>query len=107
MVQVEKAKQKRLGNGANIVKFRELGMLAIIIIVSVLIQMRNPNFLTFENIHDMLTNTAILSILAVGMMLVIITRGLTFPLVLPWRFQECFQHLPWQPIKICIHWQPC
>jgi rhamnose transport system permease protein len=38
--------------------------------------MRNSNFLTLENINDMLTNTAILSILAVGMMLVIITRGI-------------------------------
>ena len=41
-----------------------------------LVQMRNSNFLTLENINDMLTNTAILSILAVGMMLVIITRGI-------------------------------
>lgn len=77
MVQMEKGKAKKwLGNGATFVRFRELGMLVTTIVVSLLVQMRNPNFLTLENIHDMFTNTAILSILAVGMMLVIITRGI-------------------------------
>lgn len=60
----------------NIAKFREVGLLGFIIILSVVIQWRNSSFLTFENINDMITNTAILSILAVGMMLVIITRGI-------------------------------
>lgn len=58
------------------VRFRELGLLVFIGILSILIQMRNPSFFTLENVNDMLTNTAILSILAVGMMLVIVTRGI-------------------------------
>ena len=61
---------------ANIAKFRELGLLAFILILAVGVQIRNSSFLTWENINDIATNTAILSILAVGMMLVIITRGI-------------------------------
>lgn len=61
--------------GASIAKFRELGLLVFIILLSAGVQMRNPSFLTLENLNDLVTNTAILSILAVGMMLVIVTRG--------------------------------
>ncbi|MBW5446859.1 ABC transporter permease [Cohnella sp. CFH 77786] len=61
---------------AKIAKFRELGLLVFIVLMSVGVQLRNPSFLTWENINDMITNTAILSILAVGMMLVIVTRGI-------------------------------
>jgi len=59
-----------------IAKFRELGLLAFIVILAVGVQIRNPSFLTWENLNDIATNTAILAILAVGMMLVIITRGI-------------------------------
>ncbi|SHH42631.1 ABC transporter permease [Clostridium grantii] len=62
--------------GINVSKFRELGLVVFIIIISIFVQMRNSSFLTIENINDLVTNTAILSILAVGMMLVIITRGI-------------------------------
>ena len=57
-------------------RFRELGMVLFIIVLIVLIQIRNSNFLSLENIDDLLVNTAILSILALGMMMVIITRGI-------------------------------
>jgi len=55
---------------------RELGLLIFIIVLSVGVQLRNPAFLTLENINSLFTNTAILGILAVGMMLVLITRGI-------------------------------
>lgn len=61
---------------ASIYKFRELGLLAFILILSLAVQFRNPSFLSGENINDMITNTAILSILALGMMIVLITRGI-------------------------------
>lgn len=61
---------------AGIAKFRELGLLGFIILLSIAVQLRNPSFLSLENLNDMMTNTAILSILAVGMMLVIVTRGI-------------------------------
>jgi rhamnose transport system permease protein len=60
----------------NLAKFKELGLLVFIVLLAVGVQARNSSFLTWENIDDMITNTAILSILAVGMMLVIITRGI-------------------------------
>lgn len=55
---------------------RELGLFLFIVILSVAVQLRNPAFLTLSNINTLLTNTAILGILAVGMMLVLITRGI-------------------------------
>ena len=55
--------------------FRELGLLVFIVILCVDFQLRNHSFLTLANIKDLLANTAILGILAVGMMLVILTRG--------------------------------
>lgn len=61
---------------ASVFKFREVGLLVFIVILSIGIQLRNPSFLTFENLEDMVTNTAILGILAVGMMLIIVTRGI-------------------------------
>lgn len=61
---------------ASIAKFRELGLLVFIVLLSILVQLLNPSFLTLENIHDLMTNTAILGILSVGMMLVIVTRGI-------------------------------
>ncbi|MEJ9216632.1 ABC transporter permease [Paenibacillus glucanolyticus] len=61
---------------SKISKFREVGLLGFIVLLSIAVQIRNPSFLTLENISDMATNTAILSILAVGMMLVIVTRGI-------------------------------
>lgn len=57
-------------------KTRELGLLLFILLLAVLVQVRNPAFLTLRNINSLLTNTAILGILAVGMMLVLITRGI-------------------------------
>lgn len=57
-------------------QFRELGLLVFIVTLSIIVQIRNPSFLTGENINDLLKNTAILSILAVGMMLVLVTRGI-------------------------------
>lgn len=56
--------------------FRDAGLLGFIVALSVLVQILNPSFLSLENLADMAKNTAILSILSVGMMLVIITRGI-------------------------------
>ncbi|HZJ83075.1 MAG TPA: ABC transporter permease [Clostridia bacterium] len=71
----DKVLKKKL-DSTKIVRFREVGLLFFIIALSILVQMRNRSFLTLENINDLITNTAILSILAVGMMLVIVTRGI-------------------------------
>ncbi|OHD05558.1 MAG: branched-chain amino acid ABC transporter permease [Sphingomonadales bacterium GWF1_63_6] len=57
-------------------RFREFGLLVFIVILCALFQLRNQSFLSLENIADLLTNTAILGILSVGMMMVILTRGI-------------------------------
>lgn len=69
-------KSEKTPLGVSIAKFRELGLLGFIIILCIFIQTQNQSFLTLENISDILKNTAILGILSVGMMLVIITRGI-------------------------------
>ena len=56
--------------------FRELGLLVFIVILCAIFQLRNHNFLTFSNVRDLLANTAILSILSVGMMMVLLTAGI-------------------------------
>ncbi len=56
--------------------FRELGLLAFIVVLCGLFQIRNPAFLTLSNLEDLLRNTAILGILAVGMMMVLLTGGI-------------------------------
>ena len=55
---------------------RELGLLLFILVLSVGIQLRNPVFLTADNLNSMLVNTSFLAILSVGMMMVLITRGI-------------------------------
>jgi rhamnose transport system permease protein len=61
-------------------RFRELGLVIFIILVSAIIQTRNKEFLTLPNINNILTNTAILSILSVGMMMVLLTGGIDLSL---------------------------
>ena len=69
-------KTGRLSIGSFFLRFRELGLVFFIIILVVLIQIRNPNFLTIENLNDLIRNASILAILSIGMMMVIITRGI-------------------------------
>ncbi len=57
-------------------KFREIGLLVFILVIMIFTQWKNPNFFTFENLDDLLANASILGILALGMMLVIIIRGI-------------------------------
>lgn len=56
--------------------FRELGMVGVLVALAVIFTLFNNKFLTTENLLDMLRNTSILGILAVGMMIVMITDGI-------------------------------
>jgi len=58
------------------VKFRELGLVFFIIVISIAVQARNHEFLTLNNLGNLFTNTAILGILSVGMMMVLISGGI-------------------------------
>ena len=57
-------------------KFRELGLVILIIVLGAVLQMRNPDFLSARNLDNLFTNAAILGILSVGMMMVILTGGI-------------------------------
>ena len=56
---------------------REISLIIVMIALSVFIEIRSGgNFFTLENISDMFTETAVLAITAVGIMMVIITSGI-------------------------------
>ena len=57
-------------------KFRELGLVFFIVILSITVQIRSHEFLTPNNLGNLFTNTAILGILSVGMMMVLLTGGI-------------------------------
>lgn len=70
------SKSKNKLSSERIQQIREFSLLAFIIVLAVFVQLRNSRFLSLSNLTNLTTNTAILSILAVGMMMVIITRGI-------------------------------
>ncbi len=56
---------------------REFGLIAIIVIMSAILDIQTGGkFFTFSNINNMLSETSVLAILALGMMTVIITGGI-------------------------------
>ena len=59
-----------------LIKFRELGLIFFIALISIAVNIRNPEFLTLNNLENLFTNAAILAILSVGMMLVLLTGGI-------------------------------
>jgi len=65
----------KYGSGFN-ENLRELGLLAFILVLGIGVHLRNPVFLSLSNLTTILTNTSILGIMAVGMMLVLVTRGI-------------------------------
>lgn len=69
---MSETKLKKRGLGS----FRELGLVLFIIALCVIVQVLNPSFLTPKNIDNLLTNTAIIIILSMGMMVVILTEGI-------------------------------
>ena len=71
-----KDKIKLLSKNLDFSKFQEIGLVFIIIILSIIIQLRSPAFLTATNISNLFTNVAVLGVLAIGMMLVLLTEGI-------------------------------
>jgi rhamnose transport system permease protein len=58
------------------VRFREAGIILIIVVLIALVSLRNPAFFTAENFRDIVLNMAILVIVALAQAMVIITRGI-------------------------------
>src|SRR6476661_2068980 len=59
-----------------VVRFREAGIIVFILLLSAVVTLRNPAFLTADNLRDILLNISILVIVALGQTMVIITRGI-------------------------------
>jgi rhamnose transport system permease protein len=59
-----------------VLRFREVGIIAFIVLLSGLVTLRNPAFLSIGNLRDILLNISILVIVALAQMMVIITRGI-------------------------------
>lgn len=60
----------------NFARFREAGISLFIIILIVAVTLRNPAFLTADNFDDIFLNISILTIVALGQTIVILTRGI-------------------------------
>lgn len=58
------------------VKSKEMGILLIIIVISIIISINNITFLRPDNIIDMLKGNTVLAITALGMLLAILTGGI-------------------------------
>jgi rhamnose transport system permease protein len=55
---------------------REMSIFLFIILLVILVSLRSPHFLNIENFRDIFLDIAILSIVAIGQMMVVITRGI-------------------------------
>ncbi|MCY6484669.1 ABC transporter permease [Clostridium aestuarii] len=58
------------------IKSKEMGILLIILVLSLIITINNPTFLRIDNILDVLKGNAVLGIMAMGMLVVILTGGI-------------------------------
>lgn len=56
--------------------FREMGIVFFLIALVIIVSFRSPVFFTLDNIYDIGLDVAILAIVAVGQMMVILTRGI-------------------------------
>jgi len=59
-----------------LVQFREAGISVFILILVILVSLRAPAFLSVDNFKDILLNISILTIVALGQTMVIITHGI-------------------------------
>src|SRR3954452_718366 len=74
--EVEAAKQPQRRILQAVVRFREVGIIIFIVLLSMLVTLRNPAFLSTGNFRDILLNISVLVIVALAQMMVIITRGI-------------------------------
>lgn len=59
-----------------ILSSRETSLVIVIVMITIAISIRTPYFLTKENLIDILENISLLSIVAIGQMIVILTGGI-------------------------------
>lgn len=59
-----------------LIKKREMVVFLSVVFISIVIYLNNPNFLRPDNLIDIVKGNTVLAIMAMGMLLVIITRGI-------------------------------
>lgn len=59
-----------------VVRYREVGIGLVLLVLAALVSLRNPAFLTLTNLRDIVLNISILVIVALAQSMVIITRGI-------------------------------
>ena len=76
---VDAAPEHTGGRGATLVQrlvvVRELGILAALLLLIIVTVIANPRFLSGQNMRDLLLSASILTVLAAGQTIVIITRN--------------------------------
>ena len=55
---------------------REASLVIVLVLLCVLINIKNPAFLTVQNIMEILKNNAVIMIMALGMLCVLLTGGI-------------------------------
>lgn len=60
----------------NVLKHKEMGLVIILVAVSFIITIKNPAFLSVDNIMNILKGNVVLAIVSLGMLLVMITGGI-------------------------------
>ncbi|MDF2942461.1 MAG: transporter permease subunit, partial [Herbinix sp.] len=68
--------ETKKGNLKKITGSREMSLVFILIILSLFIELRNDTFLSLSNLNDLITNAVMMSILAIGMMFVLLIGGI-------------------------------
>lgn len=67
---------QRRGILSKVIAIRELALIAFIVILITIVSFRSPYFLTLSNFNDIMLDTAILMVVAIGQMMVILTAGI-------------------------------
>lgn len=90
-----------------ILRFRELAIVAAIIIVFVLTYFKNPSFASVASVQQMLAGPAIIIMLAVGETLVIVTRNVDLSVgsvlgLSAFLVGDLFAHYPHLPVVVAL-----
>ncbi len=91
----------------DLLKKREFTLLGIIILLLIAVSLRSPYFLNIENLNDILNDTAILMMVAIGQLMVIVTGGIDLSVASGTALTGMSvallnQHFPGIPILIII-----
>lgn len=76
MSAVAAGEREKIGVFLTLVRFRELSIIIFILLLIAVVAANTPAFLTVRNFRNILLNISILSIVALGQTMVIITRGI-------------------------------